>query len=225
LRHLGMFTRRDPDCLVRQPGCISHNVATLTTFDWKVEDRQLLLLRPPWFGVYQERVLLPDGRRIGDFYAIEITEFAVVVAFDHEGRVLLLRHYRHGARQTTWSLPSGYLDPGENALTAAKRELLEETGCEATSWEQLGRFVVDGNRGCGWADLFLAGGVVQRAQPHSGDLAEIEICFMPFEEAMNRLSSGEVAELATAAALSMASTRRQAHKNQHTSISEPKKGA
>ena len=114
------------------------------------------------------------------------------------------RNYRHGARVVTWSLPSGYVNPDGGALTAAKRELLEETGFKAKAWESLGCFVVDGNRGRGWANLFIAEGLGQVGEPDSGDLSEIEIGLVPYEEVPTSLFRGGVAEPAVAAALGIA---------------------
>jgi len=63
----------------------------------------------------------------------------VVLAIDEDGpepRVLLERQYRYAAGDYLWELPAGRIDPGENALAAAKRELIEETGYRATSWRR-----------------------------------------------------------------------------------------
>ncbi len=61
----------------------------------------------------------------------------VILAVDHSGpepRVLLERQYRYAAGDYMLELPAGRIDPGENALTAGKRELLEETGYTARKW-------------------------------------------------------------------------------------------
>jgi ADP-ribose pyrophosphatase len=52
----------------------------------------------------------------------------------------LVKQYRLPARQSLWELPAGKIDPGENALQAAKRELKEETGCRAKNWSKLAEF-------------------------------------------------------------------------------------
>ncbi|WP_255411372.1 MULTISPECIES: NUDIX domain-containing protein [unclassified Cryobacterium] len=62
----------------------------------------------------------------------------VIVALGEDDRVLLIRQYRHPIRACEWELPAGILDAANGDSTAAaRRELLEETGLAATSWELL----------------------------------------------------------------------------------------
>ena len=174
---------------------------------WKVESRLSVLNCQPWLEVFRECVRLADGRLVDDFYSIAIPEYVVVAAFDDGGNVLMERQYRHGARTTSFALPAGYIDPGEEAVQAARRELREETGYTATTWELLGRYVVDGNRGCGWANLFLAQGLSFEGPPNGSDLAPIEVTLIPEAEARARLGRGEITELASGAALAIAFLR------------------
>ncbi len=63
----------------------------------------------------------------------------VVLAIDENGgepRVLLERQYRYAAQDYLWELPAGRIDPGEQSLAAAKRELIEETGYRAKHWKR-----------------------------------------------------------------------------------------
>lgn len=62
---------------------------------------------------------------------------AVMMAIDPKDRVLLVRQYRLPAEKSLWELPAGKLDPGENPLQAARRELREETGYNARTWKKL----------------------------------------------------------------------------------------
>jgi ADP-ribose pyrophosphatase len=62
---------------------------------------------------------------------------AVMVAVDGKERILLVKQFRLPAEKDLWELPAGRIDPGETALQAAKRELREETGCQAKKWIKL----------------------------------------------------------------------------------------
>jgi ADP-ribose pyrophosphatase len=65
---------------------------------------------------------------------------AVMMAVDEKRRILLVRQYRLPAEKYLWELPAGKVDPGENPLQAAKRELAEETGYKARTWTKLASF-------------------------------------------------------------------------------------
>jgi ADP-ribose pyrophosphatase len=64
----------------------------------------------------------------------------VVAALDSDGHVYLVKQYRHPVRRYLLELPAGGLEPGEEPLAAAKRELREEVGLEAREWTALGSF-------------------------------------------------------------------------------------
>ena len=65
---------------------------------------------------------------------------AVILPVDDKKRILLVRQYRLPAQQKLWELPAGKVDPGETPLQAAKRELMEETGCKARKWTKITDF-------------------------------------------------------------------------------------
>ncbi|AMM20587.1 ADP-ribose pyrophosphatase [Frondihabitans sp. PAMC 28766] len=72
---------------------------------------------------------------------VEHTGAVAVLVQDDEGRVLIIKQYRHPVRSRDWELPAGLLDiPGEEPLVAAKRELAEEADLQASSWQPLVTF-------------------------------------------------------------------------------------
>ncbi len=89
------------------------------------------------FSTRSDEVTTPDGLVATRDYVTHMGA-AAVVAVDDEGRVVLVRQYRHPVRAVLWELPAGLLDvEGEDYATAAARELAEEAGLVAARWEPL----------------------------------------------------------------------------------------
>lgn len=171
---------------------------------WRTLARRVLLSRPPWMEVAEERVALPDGREIEGFLSVRTRDFAAIVALTEGDEVVLIRSYKHGPRRISLAVPAGYIEANEDPLAAARRELLEETGHEARDWTPLGRFVVDGNYGVATENIFLARNARRIAEPASGDLEDMEVVLVPGVEIGELLLRGEVAQLSSAAALALA---------------------
>src|ERR1700760_1027896 len=98
----------------------------------------------PIFTVVSQQVEEPDGVHVRRDL-VKHPGSIVILAVDHSGkepRVLLERQYRHAAGSRLWELPAGSLEPGEDKLAAAKRELKEETGYTARKWEKALYFYV-----------------------------------------------------------------------------------
>lgn len=69
---------------------------------------------------------------------LESVDWVNVVAIDESGRLVMIRQFRFGVGYTTLEVPGGMVDPGEQPLTAAQRELEEETGYGGGRWDYLG---------------------------------------------------------------------------------------
>ena len=94
------------------------------------------------FWVTSERIVEPSGVRVLR-EVVRHTGSVVVLATLEGGKepqVLLERQYRHAANSYLLELPAGRIDKGEQALAAAKRELLEETGYKAVTWKKILKF-------------------------------------------------------------------------------------
>lgn len=91
------------------------------------------VLDTPWFQVVSEKS--SDGA--DPYYIINAPDFAVIVALDERGRLLLVRQYRPPVAAVTLELPAGHIERGETPEETARKELIEETGYEAGRMELL----------------------------------------------------------------------------------------
>lgn len=149
---------------------------------WTTLDRRVEFSGGPIREIVRETVQLPDGRIIPDFYTARMGDYALVYAVTTEGKVLVLRQYKHGLGRVCLTFPGGYVAPGEDPAVAAERELLEETGYRGRKLTSLGSFVTNANQGCNTAHLFRIDGCQRECDPDSGDLEEMELTvFEPAE--------------------------------------------
>lgn len=158
---------------------------------WTVIDSREVFSVPPHLSISTQRVRLPDGREVDNFYRIVMPDYALVWAETEDGRLIVQRQYKHGVGAVSLTFPAGTLDPGEAPLDCARRELLEETGYEAASWRALGRYVTNANSHGHSAHLFAAQGCRKVAEPDSGDLEEMDLQLMTRQELLDAARRGE----------------------------------
>lgn len=113
-----------------------------------------------------------------------------------EPLILLERQYRHAANSMMWELPAGRIDDGETAITAAKRELLEETGFRARHWKRILHFYVSPGFLDETMTVYLAQGLkAGEAQPEEDE--RIETRFFPISEAQQMALHGRIRDAKT----------------------------
>jgi len=179
-------------------------MAERTLIPWKTLDRRMILDCGKFLRVEMHTVELPDGRVIDDWAWVISPDFVNVVAETANGEFLCFRQTKYAVQGTSLAVVGGYIEPGEAPLAAAKRELLEETGYEATEWTDLGAYPVEANRGVQTGHFFLARGARQVANPVADDLEEQEILHLTRAELARGLASGEFKVLAWAAIVALA---------------------
>jgi ADP-ribose pyrophosphatase len=95
------------------------------------------LLRGKFLHAMRDTVRLPDGKQASREYVIH-PGAVMVVAELPDGRLVLERQFRYPVQSVMIEFPAGKLDPGEDSLACARRELHEETGYTARQWARAG---------------------------------------------------------------------------------------
>ncbi|MDD4170573.1 MAG: NUDIX hydrolase [Desulfotomaculaceae bacterium] len=146
-----------------------------------------------------DTVSLPGGQT-----AIrEVVEHAGAVAIvpvNEKGEILLVKQYRYAAGKILLEIPAGKLEPGENPLDCARRELLEETGYDAGGCERLISFYSTPGITNEILHLFLATGLTQKEQ-NLDDEEYIEVVTVPFDRAIGLIWEGAICDAKTVAGI------------------------
>jgi len=171
---------------------------------WKTLARRTLLQCGKYLTVESHTVQLPDGRVIEDWPYVISPDYINVLPVTAEGQFLCFRQTKYALESTALAPVGGYMEPGEDPLPAAQRELREEMGYEATEWVALGSYRVGANRGIATGHLFLALGARYVTEPHSDDLEEQELLYLSRAEVEEALSRGEFKVLSWAANVALA---------------------
>jgi ADP-ribose pyrophosphatase len=141
-----------------------------------------------------ETIRAPDGSTL-ELEIIRHAGASAVVAITGEGRedpgVLLLQQYRYAAAGTLWEIPAGVLEPGETPVECARRELLEEAGARAETFEHLTTIYTTPGFTDEQIHLFVATQVTV-GEPRPAPDEFIEVKEVRLSQALDMIRTGEV---------------------------------
>jgi 8-oxo-dGTP pyrophosphatase MutT (NUDIX family) len=145
------------------------------------------------FALRRDQVRMPGGN-IATREVVEHYGAVAIVAMDADNNIAMVYQYRHTFGRRLWELPAGLLDvAGEPPDLTAARELKEEVGLQASTWQVL----VDLNTAPGFSDesvrVYLATGLTDVARPEAHDEeADMTMRWIPIAEAARLVLSGEI---------------------------------
>jgi ADP-ribose pyrophosphatase len=188
-----------PECAVELRGRPQQGASVKKRKRGKPERARVIsskvLFRGRVFTVRRDRIAEPGGvlttREI-----IAHPGSVVVLPVLSDGRIVLIRQYRHAAGRYLWELVAGHKEPNESAVTGAHRELLEETGYSARRVRELLRFYPSPGLLGERMDLFLAEGLTKgKAQPEDDERIKQKI--VTLREAMRWIRTGKIVDSKT----------------------------
>jgi ADP-ribose pyrophosphatase len=144
------------------------------------------------FRLRHDRYRLETNGAEHDFIVMDAPDWVLAIPITEDGRIVLVRQYRHGVRRVSLEPPGGMIEPGEPPVKAALRELHEESGYAAQSVRSLGRVSPNPAVQSNWCYMFVAEGCrLDRApQPDRLECIEVEL-FQPAEIA-GLIASGRI---------------------------------
>lgn len=142
---------------------------------WQILSSEYLF-KDLWFKVRKDVCKAPDGRIIDPYYVYEFPEWVTAIPVTEDGRIIMVRQYRHALGDTSIEFPGGCVDDTDsNFEEAIKRELLEETGYTFTNFKPLGNISANPSTNSNLMHMFLATGGKKTAEQKLDHNEEIEI--------------------------------------------------
>ncbi|MGB3300183.1 MAG: NUDIX hydrolase [Phormidesmis sp.] len=176
---------------------MSKNIEKWTTLSSK------MVFDHRWYQLRQDALLLPNGKRVDDYFVSLRPDIATVLPITDDGQVIFVRQYRHGVNEILLELPAGTFNPQEEPLAVAQRELKEETGYVSKKWEKIAAFynspVKQNNR----IYLFKAQFAQLMGQQQLDSTEDIEVVLKPIAEIPALIASGEICVAGTITALAL----------------------
>ena len=140
-----------------------------------------------------------DDKRV-PFYSVDVPDWINVIAITPNNEVVLIKQYRQGVEEMVIEIPSGMVDGDEPAESAARRELLEETGYEAEEWSLLGVTLPNPAFHNNRIHHFLARGAKWIKEPELDENESVATTVKSLEDAHRLISDGKMAHSMVVAA-------------------------
>lgn len=168
---------------------------------WKVLNSEYLHRRP-WLTVRKERLEMPNGNIVPEYYVLEYPNWVNIIAITKEGKFLMVEQYRHAIGQTCMEICAGVCEPEDaSPLESAKRELLEETGYGNGTWTEYIRVAPNAGANSNYSYCFIARDVEKVSEQHLEFSEDLAVHLLSLDEVKALLAGGEIVQATMAAPL------------------------
>jgi ADP-ribose pyrophosphatase len=148
---------------------------------WKTLSSEYLI-RHPYFTARKDKCETPGGKIIEEYFVVELPTTACAVPITEDGKVLMIQQYRHPVGEVILELPGGFIDKNELPEVAMARELMEETGYQFSSIEQVGKIAANPGVLDNFTALFLARGGKKTGVQNLDHNEDIEVVMISLDE-------------------------------------------
>ena len=165
------------------------------------------LFSHPYFRFRKDRCALPDERIMPAYYVMEFIDWANVVALTDDGKIVLVNQYRHAAKRRFYEFPGGTLDPDnkeETPESAARRELMEETGYGVSRLTYLGHHYPNPGLQDNRMHVFLGTGCRKVAEPKLDTYEDLEVELVDVQDFLQCIEQGRPMHSLMMASLTLA---------------------
>lgn len=168
---------------------------------WKVLESNYLHHKP-WLTVRSERVELPNGNVIPEYFVFEYPEWVNVIAITKDGKYVFVSQYRHALGETSFELCAGVCEKEDaSPLISAQRELLEETGFGKGKWTEIMTIGVNPSTHTNLTHCFLATNVEPVTNQHLEATEDLTVHILTLDEVLELLKTNQIRQALHAAPL------------------------
>jgi len=140
---------------------------------------------------------MADNRVAKNYYVMEKPDYCIIAAFTKNKQLVMVEQYRHPVGHVDIEFPAGFINKNESKFSAARRELLEETGYKVKKMKYIGEFYASPGILTNKAHIFIGYGAVKIAEQKLDRNEQIDIKLLNISEALDLSKEGKIKDLGT----------------------------